>query len=183
MRGHVAHSRCCWRTRRRASVHHGVAFDRVTPSIGAIATVLAEIDGRRRRRSQDAHEHHPSSSHDRRQGRARPGGRRRTRGRAVHDQHRHGRHRRHGGADRGARHGGLGDRARHGQRPRGGRRRPRDQAPAARRGLHRADRRRLPLQRSPAADALSRLRGSPRQVPHQPGQRRARACGATSSSR
>ena len=50
----------------------------------------------------------------------------------------------------------IGDGARHGQPARSGRRRSRDQAAHARRRLHGAADRRLPLQRPPAADALSR---------------------------
>ena len=53
--------------------------------------------------------------------------------------------------------------------------------PADRRGTRshrraRADHRRLPLQRAPAAHAPSRLRRGARQVPHQSGQRRWQAC-------
>ena len=68
----------------------------------------------------------------------------------------------------------LGDGARHRQRARGGGRGARDQAADARRRLHGAAHRRLPLQRPPAADEVSRLRARARQVPHQPGQRRHR---------
>ena len=51
---------------------------------------------------------------------------------------------------------GLGDGARHRQPARGGRGGARDQAADARRRLHGAAHRRLPLQRPPAADAVSR---------------------------
>ena len=68
----------------------------------------------------------------------------------------------------------LGDGARHGEPARSRGRGARDQAAHARRRLHRAADRRLPLQRPPAADALSRLRAGARQVPHQPRQRRHR---------
>ena len=101
-------------------------------------------------------------------------GRRRAGDGAVDDDDRHRRCRRHRPAVHRAVGSRLGDGARHGQRARGGGRGARDQAAHARRRLHRAADRRLPLQRPPAADALSRLRGGARQVPHQPRQRRHR---------
>ena len=66
------------------------------------------------------------------------------------------------------------DGARHGQPARGGGGGARDQAADARRRLHGAAHRRLPLQRPPAADEVPRLRDGARQVPHQPRQRRHR---------
>ena len=95
-------------------------------------------------------------------------------GRPVDDDDRHGRrggHRASGGRAVG---GGLGAGAGDGQRAgsRGGG--ARDQAAHARRRLHGAADRRLSLQRAPAADAVSRLRGGPRQVSNQSRQRRHR---------
>ena len=81
-----------------------------------------------------------------------------------------------------ARRGRLRDGAGHRQPARSGRRRARDQAADARRRLHRAAHRRLPLQRPPAAHALPGLRRSARQVPHQSRATSAPASGATSSS-
>ena len=87
-------------------------------------------------------------------------------------------------ASAGTRRGRLRAGPRHRQHARGGPgRRPRSAARLRDAGLRRAAHRRLPLQRPPAAHALSRLRRRARQVPHQPRQRRHRRRGATSSSR
>ena len=61
--------------------------------------------------------------------------------------------------------------------------RSRDQAAHARRRLHGAAHRRLPLQRPPAADEVSRLRRGARQIPDQSRATSAPASAATSSSR
>ena len=58
---------------------------------------------------------------------------------------------------------------------RGGRGGPGDRAPRRRRRRHRPDRRRLSLQRAPAAREVSRLRRGARQVPDQSRQRRRQA--------
>ena len=80
----------------------------------------------------------------------------------------------HGAAVHRARRGRLRDGAGHRQPARSRRGGARDQAADARRRLHGAAHRRLPLQRPPAAHALPGHGGRARQVPHQPGQRRHR---------
>ena len=117
---------------------------------------------------------HQAPQDRRREGRPRPGRRRRAGRRPVDDDDRHGRRARDGRAVHRAGRSRIGDGARHRQPARGGGRGAGDQAADARRRLHGAAHRRLPLQRPSAADEVPRLRRGARQVPHQSRQRRHR---------
>ena len=115
-----------------------------------------------------------AAPHRRREGRQRHRRWRRAGRRAVDDDDRYGGC----GIDGAAVHrvvaGRIGNGAGHRQ-PSGGRGGgARDQAPHARRRLHRAAHRRLPLQRPPAADAFPGVRSGARQIPYQSRQRRHR---------
>ncbi len=115
-----------------------------------------------------------AASHHPRPCRPRPGGRRRAGRRAVDDDDGYGGCAGDGAASRGVVGGRVGDGAGDGERARRRRRGAGNQAADARRRVRRAAHRRLPLQRPPAADALPRGRPRPRQISHQPRQRRHR---------
>ena len=90
---------------------------------------------------------------------------------SVDDQYRHRRPGRDRRAGQGARGRGQRNRARHRQQQVRRRRGPRALRAPRRPGLHRADRRRLPLQRAHPSARLPPCGGAAPQVPHQPGER------------